>query len=303
MNNPWLNISWNNTIADCDKDFPVLVGKKEFKFGSKDYIEKINEKDPKEDFDNDKTNKKKKVGLVFNCLPEPFYGDPKSQVYLLGMNPGEPDKEFIEDNDKQNNYVNNCIAMLKHDMTYLKKPGLLYDSNNNTIIYDPKEYNNIINDIFDNNRIKDFRDKKEEKFPIRPHVGDVWQWEMWRQLREKNNGCNPRVFSIEYFPYHSTSGFAFPTNLPSYEYRNELIQQAMDDHKLIIIMRNEEMWYNIKFKGQWSSLKDYPNKIFLRNKQRIWLTTGNFVWEIPEERIPMPNWACQSVNEIIEKFK
>ena len=63
MNNPWLNISWNNTIADCDKDFPVLVGKKEFKFGSKDYIEKINEKDPKEDFDNDKTNKKRKLDL------------------------------------------------------------------------------------------------------------------------------------------------------------------------------------------------------------------------------------------------
>ena len=298
MNNPWLNISWKNTIADCDKECLVQVGKKEFYFGSKEYVDYINRNDAK----IKQTGKGKPVDLTFDkCLPEPFYGDPNSQVYLLGMNPGEPDKEFIEKNDNQNDYVNNCIAMLKHDMTYLNKPGLLYDSMNQTIFYDPNKYNLILKDIFDNNRIKEFKEKKEN-FPIRPHVGDVWQWEMWKQLREKNK-CNPRVFSIEYFPYHSTSGFAFPTYLPSYEYRNKHNQKAMDDHKLIIIMRNEEMWYDIKFKGQWSSLKDYPNKVFLRNKQRIWLTTGNFVWEIPEERILMPNWACQSVNEIIEKFK
>ena len=59
---------------------------------------------------------------------------------------------------------------------------------------------------------------------------------------------------------------------------------------------------DIKFDGEWNSLKDYPNKIFLRNKQRIWLTPGNFVWEVPEERISMPNWVCQSIKEIIEKF-
>jgi hypothetical protein len=296
IQNPWTNISWNNPFADEDKNYSVKLGKQEFPFGSEDYIKAVNAKDE----DNTKKNKKK-VGLRFDCLPDPFYGDPESRVYLLGMNPGGPDYDFNKDNDRKGEYEENCKAMLKHDIRYLNKPGLLYDSEDHTIIYDPNKYNEIINDIFDNERIKEFRDNKD-KFPLRPHVGDVWQWEMWKQLRKELKGRNPNVFSIEYFPYHSNSGFAFPEWLPSYKYRNWLIQKAMEEHKLIIIMRNEKSWYDIKFDGEWNSLKDYPNKIFLRNKQRIWLTPGNFVWEVPEERISMPNWVCQSIKEIIEKF-
>ena len=298
--NPWLNISWDNTIAECDRDFPIMLRKQEFLFGSEDYIKAVNVSDE----DNIKKNKKK-VGLRFDCLPEPFYGDPESQVYLLGMNPGEPDPDFIMDNDYHNRkYEDNCKAMLRHDLRYLNNPGLLYDSINHTIIYNPDEYNNIINDIFDNNRIKEFRDKIEQ-FPIRPHVGDIWQWEMWKQLREKK-GRNPKVFSIEFFPYHSTSGFAFPTDLPSYKYRNKLIQDGMKEEKLFIIMRNDKMWYDIKFEGKWKSLKDYPHKVFLRNKQRIWLTSGNFVKEIPEKKSDVAdyeeNWVCKSIEDIIKKF-
>lgn len=297
IQNPWTNISWDNPFADEDKNFTVKLGKQEFLFGSEDYIKAVNATDE----DNTKKNKKK-VGLRFDCLPEPFYGDPKSQVYLLGMNPGEPDPDFNKANDQNGKkYEENCKAMLRHDMNYLNRPGLLYDSEHHTIIYDPNEYNKIINDIFEKKLIKEFRDNKDY-FPYRPHVGDVWQWEMWKQLRKKLKGKNPNVFSIEYFPYHSTSGFVFPDWLPSYKYRNWLIQEAMKEHKLIIIMRNEKSWYDIKFDGEWKSLKDYPNKIFLRNKQRIWLTPGNFVWEVPEERISMPNWVCQSIKEIIEKF-
>ena len=40
VQNPWLNISWDNTIADCDKGYPVMRGK--FKFGSVDYVNHIN---------------------------------------------------------------------------------------------------------------------------------------------------------------------------------------------------------------------------------------------------------------------
>jgi hypothetical protein len=191
------------------------------------------------------------------------------------MNPGEPDKEFIEKNDNQNDYVNNCIAMLKHDMTYLNKPGLLYDSMNQTIFYDPNKYNLILKDIFDNNRIKEFKEKKEN-FPIRPHVGDVWQWEMWKQLRE-TIGRNPKVFSIEYFPYHSTGGFSFPKDLPSNAYRNYLIREAMNAGKLIVIMRQAKMWYSIKDGNLGADLAAYPNKVTLSCTGRIWLTPGNFV--------------------------
>ena len=299
IQNPWTNISWDNPFADGDKGYHVKFRKQEFEFGSEEYIKAVNASDE----DNTKKNKKK-VGLRFDCLPEPFYGDPESQVYLLGMNPGEPDPDFNCSNDKDKEYEENCKAMLSHD---LRNPGLLYDSDQQKIVYDSTEYNRIINNIFDNNRIKEFRDKKEN-FPLRPQSGVVWQWEMWKQLREKI-GRNPKVFSIEFFPYHSTSGFAFPTELPSYKYRNKLIQDAMKDKKLFIIMRNEKMWYDIKFEGDWKSLKNYPNKVFLRNKQRIWLSSGNFMKEIPEKRSDVAdykyeeNWVCKSIEDIIKKFK
>ena len=291
--NPWLNISWDNPFADKDRGSIVKLRNQEFQFGSEEYIKAVNASDE----DNIKKNKKI-VGLRFDCLPEPFYGDPESQVYLLGMNPGEPDPDFIKDNDQNRVYEESCKAMLRHDLRYLNNPGLLYDSNNHMIIYEPDEYKIRIHEIFDNNRIKDFREKKE-LFPTRPHVGDVWQWEMWKQLREEK-GSNPKVFSIEYFPYHSTSGFKFPTELPSYEYRDYLISQAMKERKLIIIMRNERLWNNIKFEGEWESLRDYPNKILLSNPRRIWLSPGNF--KIPERKGNEPDWVCKSVEEIIEKF-
>lgn len=102
--NPWLNISWNNTIADCDKDYLVQVGKKKFKFGSKDYIDKINEKDSK---------KQKKIGLDFKCLPEPFSGDVNSSVYCLNMNPGEPDPDFCGDKNFELETISNLSHCLK----------------------------------------------------------------------------------------------------------------------------------------------------------------------------------------------
>ena len=60
--NPWLNISWNNRIADIDNVF--LQGK-----GINNII-------------LDKT------------LPEPYTGSPSAAVYCLGMNPSEIDYAF-----------------------------------------------------------------------------------------------------------------------------------------------------------------------------------------------------------------
>ena len=156
--------------------------------------------------------------------------------------------------------------------------------------------------------------KRHNNFLPRPHLGDTWQREVWKQLKEKL-GDEPKIFSIEFFPYHSTSGFVFPKDLPSYKYRNELIKEAMDKHKLIIIMRNRDQWYEIEndddINGLGPRLKRYANKVFLRNSQRVWLTPGNFCWEIPEKQdntkflcVPYAEpWACHSVEDIIAKFK
>ena len=279
MNNPWLNISWNNTIADCDKDYLVQVGKKEFKFGSKVYVDYINRNDAK----IKQTGKGKPVELTFNnCLPEPFYGDINSDVYLLNMNPGEPDYDFCKKNDKSSEYEKACQGMLNHQP---KDPGLLYDKTKGTIVYDPINYNNIINGIFANKQ-NDLFKKQRDSFSVRPHAGAVWQREAWKQLRGIL-GRDPKLFIIEYFPYHSTSGFSFPSWLPSYEYRNDLIMQAINAGKLIIIMRNEKAWY----KSIGKALETYPNKVLLKNRRKIWLTPGNLL--VPPGK---------SLNDVLSKF-
>ena len=270
IQNPWTNISWNNTIADIDKGFSIKIGKREFAFGSNDYVNFINR--------NDKKRKGKgiqPVKLTFdNCLPEPYFGDKDSEVYLLNMNPGEPDPVFNCSNDGDRVYEDYCQNMLKHN---IKKPGLLFNNQDRKIIYNPDKYGKIINDIFDSKRIKEFKENKDNKdrFPLRPHAGDVWQNIAWKTIRESLKR-DPRLFILEFFPYHSTSGFAFPKDLPSNAYRNELIKQAIEKGKLIIIMRQANNWYKIKKDNLGEKLEKYPNKVTLRCKGRIWLTPGNF---------------------------
>ena len=297
--NPWLNISWDNPFADGDRDYHVKLGKQKLLFGSDEYVKVANNiKDP-DSYNNDKKNEKKE-NLTFDSLPEPFWGDINSEVYLLNMNPGEPDSDFTKENDKQGCYLNYWKAMLEHKPM---EPGLLFDKENKRIEYDPAKYKAIINDIFINKKNKKCKYREDR---LRPHAGDVWQWEMWGQLRDSHNGVNPRVFCIEYFPYHSKSGFTFPSELPSYKYRNKLIQDAMSEEKLIIITRKEKEWFDIEFEGKWSSLEKYPNTIFLRNNQRIWLTTGNIVKGIPPTDDDVSafeeKWVCKSIESVIKKF-
>lgn len=265
VQNPWLNISWNNTIADCDRDFPVLRGK--YKFGSAAYIAHINRNDAK----IRQTGKGRPVELTFkNCLPEPYFGDINSDVYLLNMNPGEPDPAFCQKNDKSGVFEKDCQDMLIHQP---KAPGLLYD--NGSIIYDPTKYNSILDGIFANKQVDHFK-KNRNQFPIRPHAGAIWQREAWKKLVD-TLGRDPKLFIIEYFPYHSTGGFSFPKDLPSNAYRNYLIREAMNAGKLIVIMRQAKTWYNIKDDNLGADLAAYPNKVTLSCTGRIWLTPGNFV--------------------------
>jgi len=292
VQNPWLNILWNTPFADGDRDYPVMRGK--FKFGSAPYVAHINRNDAK----IRQTKKGRPVELTFNdCLPEPFFGDINSDVYLLNMNPGEPDYVFCQKNDKQGDYLKYCQAMMNHQPM---APGLLFDNKNNTIVYDPYKYNKVIDGIFDNKQNKLFKNKNVRlKYPLRPHAGDVWQREAWKALRD-NLKRDPRLFIIEYFPYHSTGGFSFPKDLPSNAYRNYLIRRAIETKKLIVIMRQAKKWYDIKEDNLGKDLENYPNKITLSCTGRIWLTPGNFV--IPTRRGNEPDWVCKSIQDVINKF-
>lgn len=210
MNNPWLNISWSNPVADIDKEFI------EKEYCSIEAFEK----------------KYESYGLnLLKCLPDPYSGNKDCKVYCLNMNPGEPDPCF---------YMNKKFE----EMT---QKNLRHD----------------VKDCFWSEGLTGLCGKR--------HSGIDWMEKKMTGLT-KVLGRRPNVFFIEYFPYHSKKGFTFPKNLPSYEYSNELIREAINQDKLIIIMRSKTLW-----EKRIPELKTYPHVITLRSPAGGWLSPDNFI--------------------------
>jgi hypothetical protein len=210
MDNPWLNISWNNTIADIDKPYIIQ------KYGSIEAFEK----------------KYDSVGLNFHqCLPDPYSGNIKSKVYCLNKNPGEPDKCFIHNADFEKSTRENLE---------LKKTTCFW--------------------------AEDIKNKCGKV-----HDGIGWLKKRTRKLETILNR-RPNIFFVEFFPYHSSIGFDFPSNLPSYRFTDELIAQAMKEEKMIIIMREKGNWIK-----RVPDLVSYSNLFCLKCAQGGYLTLNNIV--------------------------
>ena len=210
MKNPWLNISWNDTIADVDKAYIAQH------YGSVKAFEKKHES----------------FGLdIQQCLPDPYSGNKDSKVYCLNMNPGEPDPCFYQ----QKEFGELTMKNLRHE----------------------------VEDCFWSEGLKGLYGKQ--------HAGIGWLNKKMAGLTEVL-GRRPNVFFIEYFPYHSKKGFSFPKDLPSYEYSNELIREAIRQEKLIIIMRSKKQWIE-----RLPELGRYPHIITLKSPAGGWLSPHNFV--------------------------
>lgn len=192
VENPWLNISWENGIADIDKE----------------YLTKLS------------CFKK----IQTHTLPEPYTGDVKSNVYCLNLNPG--DACVCDDSEPQ----------LKEKFTEYTQKTLRHDIDDNMWFL-----------------LKDTAGKK------------------WWQQKTKDLCENPRMFVIEYFPYHTVKETYFPRKLPSYEYSNQLIRQAMAENKYIVIMRHRKEWLQ-----RISGLEEYERLAYLNSPRRPYLTKNNF---------------------------
>ena len=224
--NPWLNISWQNTIADCDKNFSFKIGKKKFVFSDSAYVAFVNRKD---------STSKKPVEFTFDCLPEPFTGDVNSKVYCLNKNPGKPDILFRGDP--------NFERITQDNLSHKLNGTIWTDSLCVTV-----------------NGVKHV------------HGGTEWLRSKTAALR-KDLGIgdkNPNLFFIDYFPYHSTHGFPFPVNLPSREYRDYLVKKAIDEGKIIIVMREKKAWFK-----DIPDLETYDKLITLRCAAGGWLSENN----------------------------
>lgn len=213
--NPWLNISWQNTIADCDREYICK------KYGSVAEYEK----------------RYQRAGLDLSCLPEPFSGDKNCPVYCLNMNPGESIPSFQGNEGFEAETVKNLHHKVK-DCYWLGNFKNKYGCHHPGI---------------------DWLDKKTGKL-------------------QKLLGRRPNMFIVEFYPYHSKRGFSFPQHLPSYDYSDSLVKEAIEQKKTIVIMRQVRRWTK-----RIPNLEDYDNVVILNSPAGGWLSPNNFKWHKSEK--------------------
>lgn len=201
---------------------------------------------------------------IDGTLPEPYSGNVNSNVICLNGNPGRKDTKLCEDEVKK------------------------------------EIFGRIMKDTL-NHSIRDFTWLTEEMKAIRP-VGSGW-WENMTKMISSEPNSTAHLFVLEYFPYHSTKMFNFP-KLPSDKYRNFLLNKAMKEGKLILIMRARKLWESIQEDNLGENLKAYPNKIVLKNPQRVYLSRNNMGAENWEEflkalRAPLKEDIIQDIQDLI----
>ena len=177
---------------------------------------------------------KKREKMELCAFPEPFAGSIDSPVVCLNLNPGQADTS-IELNGRFKDETLKTLSLNAESLFWLE-------------------------------------DNLTDGKGVTP-TGAIW----WKSLTAKLSealGHAPRMFVLEYFPYHSPSGFSFP-KLPSDSYRNFLLKKAMDEGKLIVIMRSVRKWFGIQDDDLGKRLEAYQNKIILKNPQRPFFSPGN----------------------------
>lgn len=267
MKNPWDYgaITWGNPFADGDKEALAKMGcllcHKKQKFDSlmksKDlqkFVEGFNLNQMYHDcclnYFKDSAKYSKKAGkdceLDFYTLPEPYSGDVDSPVYCLNMNPGEAD------------------SLYKNDPYFLKLTRLTLKHLLRGSMWG-----------------KDFLGayEKYEKYVdgrmvCKTHLGCKWYSEKTNNLKSVVGEEKIHLFMIDYFPYHSKGGFVFPSWLPSYEYTNYLIDEAMNKGKFIVIMRQKDRWIQ-----RIPKLVNYKRLAYLECGQGAFLSQNNVIYK------------------------
>ena len=126
------------------------------------------------------------------------------------------------------------------------------------------------------------------------HPGCKWWESHTKMLRQKlaggtgKNGIDGKklkIFVLEFFPYHTRNASEF-TPLPSDEYRNRLLNYAIENNKLIVIMRSRERWFEIKANvtgkdgetiALGKKLQQYEKKLYMLNAQNACLSENNLI--------------------------
>lgn len=238
MKNPWLNCSAQNKFI-CADDAKYLSLFEEFN-----------------------TRKPEEFKIQFKTVfAEPFIGNPKTaSVIFLSLNPGfTPEGEDIrsdEDSHRDPHFAQTINQNLKHQQ-------------NEYSFY-------LLNPQFDFTGGFKWWDKKLKAL-IEAVKADGYSDA--RRLVANNIAC------IEYFPYHSKKYAAFGKKmlkncglekdflLSSQKYNVDLIEEAIKEKKLIIVMRSKKKW-------ELTLGKTFPS---LKSPQNVCVSENNCTSKVFEE--------------------
>lgn len=174
-----------------------------------------------------------KYGLKLkNLIPSPYTGDPKNSIiYLLALNSG-----YTENIDEK---------------FHMKYESLLKDQ----LVHKFDDYPFMpLNPCFEGD------------------PGYIWWHKKLRHLIKEFDVkfIANKIFNIEYFPYRSKKFKELPVILPSQKYTFSLVEEAISNEKIIIIMRSKKYWFNAIPK-----LEVYKRKYILRSPQNPVISSGN----------------------------
>ena len=178
------------------------------------------------------TNSKHKIR--YHILPQPIVGTPKTAtVCLLNLNPGYSSKDIYAQNQTKGFRRANLDSL-----NFKNKFGFY--------LLDPR-----------------FKNTSAYRWWYR-HLKEVIN--KWGLEKLRRN-----LMCIEFFPYHSLNfRFSKKSQLASQQFSFCLVQQAMEHHKQIIIMRSAERWFEHVI-----GLRSYVHKTILFNPQNPCVTPKN----------------------------
>lgn len=192
------------------------------------------------------------------------------------------DKDIIDDFKKKNpgelklNLWPEVFMGNPDAPVYLLNGNPGYNENDDKFVDDPDFIDAIQKTLSHNTNVFLFLEDRWEE-----HSGTKYWKDHTKELRKNIKDLRNRLFNIEYFPYHSKNQDKIKNlKLPSFEYSNRLIEKAIKEKKLIVLMRNASKWIE-----RVPKLKTYKNVLYLSSSSNTCLTPKNIVkktsaWEV-----------------------
>lgn len=167
--------------------------------------------------------------IITETLPEPFIGNVEAPIYILSLNPGYSTQE--------RSFFSNNIRIIRNNLCHYNKKNHFYYLDN-TLSCSP---------------------------------GYCWWTRTLRHLIEEFDikFISENIFCVEYFPYKS---MRFSNNFPALESQNynfHLVQEAIKNNKLIVILRSNKRWFNSV-----GDLNNNTTPILLNSRNPI-ISSGN----------------------------